>query len=94
MCRAEQGRKGRKRDGGGQGLSQQEGIHNEGMEDTPRDVAIVRHQEGLGFAPSPVAHDTTVHKKGLGMPAVLRAGGLSPPAWGWGDLCSGQKLGK
>lgn len=49
MCRAEQGRKGRKRDGGGQSLSQQEGIFNEGMEDTPGDVAIVKASGGVGL---------------------------------------------
>ena len=48
------------------------------MEDTPRDAAIMGHQEGLGFVPSPVAHDTTVHEKGLGMPAMLHAGSLNP----------------
>lgn len=25
-------------------------------------------QEGLGFAPSPMAHDAAVHKKGLDVP--------------------------
>ncbi|XP_009320532.1 PREDICTED: endothelin-2 [Pygoscelis adeliae] len=35
------------------------------------------HQEGLGFAPSPMAHGTTVHKKGLGLPAMLHAGSLN-----------------
>lgn len=84
MCRAEQGRKGRKRDGSGEGLSQQKvrqrqrvSMHGAGMEDTPRDAAIMGHQEGLGFAPSPMAHGTTVHKKGLGLPAMLHAGSLN-----------------
>lgn len=31
----------------------------------------------MGFAPSPTAHDTSVHKKGLGMPAMLHAGSLN-----------------
>jgi len=35
-------------------------------------------RRGLGFAPSPMADDSTVHKKGLGMLAVLHAGSLNP----------------
>lgn len=54
-ARAEQGRKGRETDGGGEGLSQQEvrhggSRHSAGMEDTLEDADITGRQEV--FAPS------------------------------------------
>lgn len=32
------------------------------------------------FMPSPMAHGTVVHKKGVGMPVMLRASSLTPPS--------------
>lgn len=72
--RVEQGRKGMETDGGGEGLSQQEvrrggSRRSAGMEDTLGDVDITGHQEVLHL----LSHDTAVHRKGLGMPAMLHA---------------------
>lgn len=57
MCRAEQGRMGRKRDCGEEGLRARQrhrvSMLGAGLEDTPRDEAIKGHPEELGFGPSP-----------------------------------------
>jgi len=56
VCRAEQGKKARKSDGGGEGLSlqgvrQRHGLSmcSAGMEDTPGNAAIMGHQERVGL---------------------------------------------